>query len=361
MRILQLIDTLAPGGAERMAVSYANAIFRSEGYSAIVATRRSGPLATLLEPGVKQLDLGRRHTLDLSAILRLRSFIIKEKITILHAHSTSLFLATLIRITLPSVSIVWHDHYGDSEFLERRSVVVIRLCLPLVKSVITVNQKLEQWVRDLGHTSVVFLPNFTSPPSQHTNPSITLSGKPGSRIICLANFRPQKDHFMLLDAMERVLLLHPEATLHLVGQDFSDDYSMKVRQTIENDKKLSASIFIYTDCYDSLQLIRQSDIAVLSSRSEGMPVALLEYGICSKPVVVTDVGDVSSVVDHEKNGLCSVSGDPVAFASAMLRLLGNPIEAKEFGERLYHRICARFSEANAITPYFRLIKPEKDA
>ncbi|HLN95380.1 MAG TPA: glycosyltransferase [Flavobacterium sp.] len=361
MRILQLIDTLAPGGAERMAVNYANAIFRATGYSAIVATRRSGPLATLLEPHVRQLDLRRRHTLDLRALFRLRRFIVSERITVLHAHSTSLFLAILIKLTLPSVTILWHDHYGDSEFLDRRPAKMIRLCLPLVASVIAVNQKLEEWVRRQGHKSVIVLPNFTSPPNTVAAPLVTLGGTSGSRIICLANLRPQKDHFMLLDAMQLVLQSNPGATLHLVGQDFADNYSRAVRDRIESNKDLSTSVFLYTDCYDSFELIRQCDIGVLSSRSEGLPVALLEYGICGKPVVVTGVGDITRVVENDVNGLCCIPGDAVAFSNAILRLLDSTKLRSDLGEDLYKRIDTYFSEVNAMIPYFRLIKSPGDA
>lgn len=44
MRILQLIDSLEAGGAERMAVTYANALVQEIAFSGLVATRKEGPL-----------------------------------------------------------------------------------------------------------------------------------------------------------------------------------------------------------------------------------------------------------------------------------------------------------------------------
>ena len=44
MRILQLIDSLEPGGAEWIAVTYANALVQDIAFSALVATRNAGPL-----------------------------------------------------------------------------------------------------------------------------------------------------------------------------------------------------------------------------------------------------------------------------------------------------------------------------
>ena len=52
MRIIQLIDSLEAGGAERMAVSYANALGKKIEFSGLVVTRKEGPLVNLLDKEV---------------------------------------------------------------------------------------------------------------------------------------------------------------------------------------------------------------------------------------------------------------------------------------------------------------------
>ena len=60
MRIIQLIDSLEAGGAERMAVSYANALAQEIEFSALVATRKEGPLLNQIESNVPYLFLNKK-------------------------------------------------------------------------------------------------------------------------------------------------------------------------------------------------------------------------------------------------------------------------------------------------------------
>ena len=56
---MQLIDSLEPGGAERMAVNWANAFAEKEWFSGIIATRAEGTLQTTLASAVAYLYLNR--------------------------------------------------------------------------------------------------------------------------------------------------------------------------------------------------------------------------------------------------------------------------------------------------------------
>ncbi len=72
MRVLQLIDSLRPGGAERMAVSYANLLHKKEQGSYICCTRGEGELKDQLSPEIGYLFLNKRSTLDIKAVTKLR-------------------------------------------------------------------------------------------------------------------------------------------------------------------------------------------------------------------------------------------------------------------------------------------------
>ncbi len=67
MRVLQLIDSLRSGGAERMSVNYANALARRMDGSYLCCTRKEGLLKKQLAPEVGYLFLNRQGTLDLKA------------------------------------------------------------------------------------------------------------------------------------------------------------------------------------------------------------------------------------------------------------------------------------------------------
>jgi glycosyltransferase involved in cell wall biosynthesis len=74
------------------------------------------------------------------------------------------------------------------------------------------------------------------------------------------------------------------------------------------------------------------DLAVLCSEREGFPNAILEYMVCSLPVVATAVGGTAELV-NEKNGICVPSGDPEALAQAMATLAMDKALRIKLGKR----------------------------
>ena len=103
MRVLQLIDSLRPGGAERMAVNYANALGKCIDASYLCCTRKEGLLKSKISSQVGYFFLNRQSTLDLKAISSLRYFVKENRIDLIQAHGNSWFIAVLVKITLPNI------------------------------------------------------------------------------------------------------------------------------------------------------------------------------------------------------------------------------------------------------------------
>jgi hypothetical protein len=79
MRIIQIIDSLEAGGAERMAVNYANAFYNKIEFSGLVVSRKQGPLLQQLNHKVGYLFLNKKSSIDLRALSRLRWFVKKTE------------------------------------------------------------------------------------------------------------------------------------------------------------------------------------------------------------------------------------------------------------------------------------------
>ncbi len=301
MRVLQLIDSLDPGGAERVAVNIANVLVVKIEASFLCATRKEGLLKESLSNDVRYLFLNKKERIDFSAIRRLNEFVKVNKIQIIHAHSTSFFLAILIKLLNKNISIIWHDHYGNSEFLKDRKFNVLKFCSKFFSHVFSVNKDLEVWAKQkLKIVNVTYLPNFAI---ADKNLAVTnLKGILGKRIVSLANLRLQKDHFTLIKAFKKVIKGHPEWTLHFVGKDFKDEYSKNIKAKIK-ELDLENSIFLYDTKPDVFNVLSQCEIGVLSSKSEGLPIALLEYGLSNLAVVATKVGECETVISNNYNGI----------------------------------------------------------
>ncbi|MBD3583426.1 glycosyltransferase family 4 protein [Flavobacterium selenitireducens] len=348
MRVLQVIDSLEPGGAERMALNYAIALRNATGFSALAVTRKEGSLKQSVPDDLPYCFLDRNSTFDVRAIRTLRKFCRDNNIEWVHAHSTSWFVCVCLKLLSPSLKLIWHDHYGWSEFAAERKAGALKWASLLFSGIISVNENLKQWsVRQLKCRHVIYLPNFSLSGTAVVSET-RLEGEHGKRILCLANLRPQKDHFMLIEA---ALKLHaPDWTFHLVGKDFKDDYAESVRKEIASEG-LEDKIIVYGSRDDVQNIIAQSDICILTSASEGLPVALLEYGFMGKPVVVTSVGEVSSVIADGYNGMVCPPGDAARFADALALLIADGNKRKELGAALLETVRQTYSEQAVMARY----------
>jgi glycosyltransferase involved in cell wall biosynthesis len=354
MRIVQIIDSLEAGGAERMAINYANALVGKIDFSGLVATRKEGPLLSQVDTKVNYLFLNKKSSFDLIAVFALRRYVVKNKVTVIHAHSSSFFVAFLLKLVCPSVKILWHDHYGDSEFLNSRATFVFKVTLPFFDGVISVNQKLQQWAEQkLQFKNTTYLPNF--PSMEDVIEGVTvLKGTAGKRILSLANLRSQKNHFLLLKVAKKLKETHPDWTFHLVGKDFDDSYSAEISKLIV-EYGLKETVFVYGSQNDIRNILEQSTICILTSKSEGLPVALLEYGRAKKPVVVTDVGEMPAVIQNGINGFV-VSQKEELFYAALVKLIENEMLRHNFGEAIYTTVSKNYSEETIIKNYLNWLQ-----
>lgn len=355
MRILQLIDSLEVGGAEMMAVNIANALNRNRIVSHLAVSRKEGTLKTKVESGVGYLFLNRKKLIDIKSFLTLYRYIRQHNINIIHAHATSWFLAVVMKIMNPSVKIVWHDHFGFREKLNRRNNFFLKIGSYLFKAVISVNNKLHHWaVSKLNASTYFYLSNFVAPLLNQSVKTIdSLKGEGGKRIVCLANLRHPKDHLNLLNAFKIVHQEYPDWTLHLIGNKSDLNYFVEILLFIQ-ENNLTKNVWIYENQSAVESLLKQATIGVLASKSEGLPLALLEYGIAKLGVVVTDVGDCKTVLDDGKNGCLVPASNPQALAQKMIFLISHSTERYQMGENLYQKIQSNYSEVIVINQLLKI-------
>ena len=354
MRIVQIIDSLEIGGAEKMAINYANALSDKVEFSGLIATRAEGKLKNQLRDSVSYLFLKKKSTLDFGAVVRLKKYCKENKVEFLQPHSSSYFTAVLVKFIYPKVEIIWHDHNGLSEFIRSEKSFALKIASFFFKGIIVVNYKLKEWAeKELNCKKVIYLPNFTTIENA-TNAETILRGESGKQILCLANLRDQKNHFLLLEVAQKLKFSHPEWTFHLVGKDFEDDYSEKVKALIIA-KNLENNVFIYGSKNDIKNIIGQSDIAILTSKSEGLPIALIEYGLLKKPVVSTKVGEIPLIIKDGINGFTVGVNDAELFYQRLLKFINEDDLRIQMGNSLYQTVLENNSEEGVITNYLNWV------
>ncbi len=347
--VLHLIDTLSVGGAERMATNLVNGVPRELYAAHLCTTRRSGPLDAMVSAHVGRLRLERRYRLDLLAVRDLVRYIRDNDISIVHAHGSTIFTAAAAAQFARGVSLVWHLHYGTLA-TERRSGLPYRSIRGRIQTVIAASEPLAEWAQSaLGWTSdrVRYIPNFSClPPAQSS--TVALPGVPGYRIVSVANLVREKDHTTLVRAMAKVAPAIPNAHLLLVGAGDERGAARVVRESVEN-AGLTQCVSFCGQRSDIEAILRGCDIGVISSFSEGLPLALLEYGHAALPAVTTAVGQCTDVVDGGRCGIVVPPRAPAALASAIMALLRDPDERKRLGCRLQQRVRTHFSAERVIS------------
>src|SRR5229473_5010865 len=140
------------------------------------------------------------------------------------------------------------------------------------------------------------------------------------RIGITANLRPVKDLDLFIHAAAKLTATHPHVSFHIAGEG-------ELRPELEklvSDLGLVDRVFLPGTIDDVPGFLRELDIAVLCSKSEGMSNAILEYMAAGKAIVATAVGGNGQLLEHERHGLLVPAGDPPRLAEAMRRLLNDP-------------------------------------
>lgn len=343
IKVMQIVDTLDAGGMERMAITIANSLPPDRFESHLCTTRRGGTLEQELMDRVRRLDLGRSARFDVQAFHSLLGYVRGQGIQLLHAHGPSLFVSALLKLVDRSISVVWHDHYG-AKHVRGRSVWAYRLAVSRIDGIIAVTQDLERWAIDALHypeTRVRYVPNFVGARSE-PKAAPALPGVRGKRLVCVANMKPQKGHIHLIEAMAQIVNVVPEAHLLLIGDTGNETYADQVRAEIARHG-LGGHVTLLGIRNDVHAILSGCDIGILSSTSEGLPVALIEYGVMGLAAVATDVGQCAEVLGHGRSGKLVPPRDSRALARAVVDLLLNPVEAQRIAVDLRKRVSTVYS------------------
>jgi len=180
---------------------------------------------------------------------------------------------------------------------------------------------------------------------------------------CLANVLEIKGHDILLQAFANIVKVHSTVHLLLVGRDTSS-YGAEMHALADRLGVAERTHFVGFQA-DVRPYIAAMNLVVLPSRSEGLPVALLECMAMAKPVVASAVGGIPEIVVDGVTGKLIQPEDTLALNSAMIELLSHPKLLREYGQKGMERVEISFalqSEINALeSVYHHLLKDELSA
>jgi glycosyltransferase involved in cell wall biosynthesis len=244
--------------------------------------------------------------------------------------------------------IIWHEHYGGRVEQSLLSNWILFICTRIFESIFVVNLQLEQWVKEtLCFNNVFFLPNFSTI-NEEVIKTTFLQGQIGKRIVLLANLKKPKNHMAIVSAFQELQLQRFGWSLHCIGKIYNDRYSDAIKEYILINK-LEDSVFLLDVRNDISHILSQTTIGVLISTAEGFPVSLLEYGLAKLPVLSTNVGYCSEIIDDGISGLLFNPTTPNELECQLSRIIEEPVSSRiQFGLNLQKIVDELYSKENII-------------
>lgn len=360
IRVLHLIETGGPGGAERIMVSLAAELgseYRSEAglirdnwIGSALRARRVPVTMLRHDPHGSFATLG-----DLLRLIR------EKEVAILHTHEFFMNTLGLVASRLSGVPLVATVH-GESYYPDRlRRRLAYRLVGRFAGQMVAVSEHIQRLLIEgigIHPTRVRVVPNGVAshpvlPGAKLDEIRKGLGLDPQAKVVAtVGSLYPVKGHRYLLEGAVEVIRRWPDVMFLIIG-----------RGTCREDLQVQARRLGVADHFQFLgqredvpRLLAISDAFALPSLSEGMPLALLEAMAGGVPAVATNVGGVAEVLENGKSGLLVPPGDSSALAKAILSLLEDEEQARSMGETARKVAENRYSLMHMVQAYETIYK-----
>jgi glycosyltransferase involved in cell wall biosynthesis len=333
VRVLWLVKGLGRGGAEQLVLGCArNVDPRFQVEVAYVLPWKDALVPELQSTGVPVHCLDGGRAADLRWVWRLRRLLSAGEYDIVHTHMPVPAVAARLLLSSARPRIVHTEHNVWGRYRTptrwanaatyRRNAAVIAVSGSVAESIAP-----DRLPRRRGADPLTVLHHGIDRDRVRTGvddrPAVRaeLGARTGEAVIgTVGNFTPKKDHRCLLEAHARLRDAGVSARLVLVGTG-----------PLERELRLLADQLGHSDTVvfagsrdDVPTLLTGFDVFAMSSRAEGLPLALMEAMASGLPSVVTPVGGIPEIVEDGVEGLVVPPGDPAMLAEALGLLARDP-------------------------------------
>ena len=349
-RIVYLVQGLGTGGLERVVLHLAREMVRRGHEVTVCCYDKRGNLADEAEQAGARVEvLLRKGGVDVAYAWRLARWLRRYRPDVLHMHNeTALFYGTLAGRLARVPCLIYTEHDG----VFPRSLAARWANRTLVRW-LTQAVAVSEAVRDLwchhdgiDPALVQVIPNGV-PDIREAADGQSPRENGRFRIGCVSRLSHEKGVDVLIEAFARVREHVPEAELVLVG-DGAERQTLEKRAT---ELGLADHIQFFGMRDDVAQLLTDLDLFVLPSRTEGLPLAVLEAMAASLPIVATAVGGVPQALRHGEAGVLVPPEEPEVLAQAIVRLAANGQHMAHLGSAARKEYEAHYAVSRMVDAY----------
>lgn len=354
--IVHLIYRLDIGGLERVMLNCINQMQSTNYQHVIISLTDANNFAQDEQNPITVYCLGKKEGSDLGIHIKLLKLLKKIKPTILHTYNLPTIEYHPIAWLAGVKGRIHAEHgrdIGDPQGLNKKHNFLRKIMAVFIQRYICVSEDLHLWLINhvgISKNKALLIQNGIN--TERFNVAKTVSDQ--LRFAIVARITPVKDHMNLLKAF---LVLKEELGsaelphLSIVG----DGQQKEQLEEFCNVNGLDKVSFLGARD-DIAQILASTDVFVLSSIAEGIPMTILEAMSAKTPIVSTKVGGIPEVITDGVEGYLVEKSNPIALATALKRYIKEPELIIEHGENARNKVLTNFNEINMVNAYLQQYK-----
>ncbi len=362
LRVALIVSELRTGGMEKLVVHLAKGLFSKQIQTLVICLQEPGDLADeLTDTGVNITALHSFSGKDIPAVWKLGRILRAFAPSIINAHDYA-----SVPYVVPASRLFWRvpvlftAHgllYLGFEPLQKRYRLFSKFFSGISAVSDAVKQRHTQYLN--WKKTVQIIPNGVPECKKdrrlrenirqelHVKETDTL-------FLSVGNPRPEKGFEDLIQAVAILKHRHDHSNVFKVvvaGRLKDDSYCRMLMEKTKQEKVEDCMLFLGFRS-DTPALYNGADVFVLSSRSEGLPMVILESMMAGLPVVATRVGGIPQMMGD--NGILVEPGDPEVLADAMQLCLQDKEKRDTIAQKGKALVESRYSMDRMVDSYIQL-------
>ena len=333
MRIVELVDTLGIGGLERMTVDLAIQLHRRGNEVSVVCLRKSGPLEQVLhDAGIPTFALNKPEGIHLKTFSALVRYLKRTGADVVHTHNIAVHHYGAVAGRIARVPAIINTRHGLGHYYDDKAERLFARACRLTDRVVAVSSAAyDHFVSTSRVPAKKWTYIYNGIPVERFN--FTPAGAPGE--ICfgtVGRLDAIKDHRGILEAFARVRADYPQIRLRILG----DGPCRMMLEDYVRELRLADVVEFEGASLDVPGFLAGLDVFVMGSKSEGLPLAILEAMAAGLPVATTAVGGIPELIEEGVTGWLCPPSQPESLAAIMK--LAISANRRQMGEMARTRI-----------------------
>lgn len=354
MRVLQVINSLSTGGAEKLILDTVP-LYQQKGIVMDVLCLTDSKSSFMYELKAKTsgeiFALSDGSVYNPLHIFRITPYLRKYDIIHLHLFPTLYWVVLAKWISFSNVKLVYTEHNTHNR---RRGNLIFKMLDRFIYTKLDKIAAITHGVKDelqkhIGNkNNIEVINNGIDVKSFNLNeiPVFDFFVDSDFILIQVSSFREQKDQATIIRSLK---LLPEKVKLLLVGNGQLIDDNKRLTEQLG----LSGRVLFLGNRYDIPELMNYADVAILSSHWEGFGLAVLEGMAAGKPAIASDVDGIREIVNGY--GILFEHGNERELAEKITNLLNDNNYYVEVAEKCYQR-AQQFDINKMVDNYIELYK-----